>query len=143
MFRTLFKKRPTLVPDKTPISLSLEFVGFDSDGNGATIRWDATGVPDDVVFDVDFKGHPSGVITGFVWDTHKPTLDHVFVCTGDRAYIITVAWAYSGCATDGSSNVSAAWSCNTKTRFELAFDAGSRVHLELEFDADQKTVRAV
>jgi len=116
---------------------------LESDGNGATIGWQADGAPSDVIFDVDFLGQPSGVTTGFVWDTQSNELKNVFVREGDTSFVISVAFAYADNAMDDPGSVGAVWVNKQDTKAELAFNAAASAFVELDFDPTQKQVRSV
>ena len=128
---------------KKPIVLRLTFLGYEPDNNGVAIGWSASGEPDDIMFDIDFVGHPSGVTTGFAWDASSATLNDVFAVQGDLSFRISIGWAYSGNQMDGSGKVKAAWSVEDCEGAELKFVAGAALELFFEFAPTVGQVREV
>ena len=115
-------------------------------GTDATLTWAAEGAPnvpqDDLIFDIDFLGQPSGITTGFLWDGAQSRLDGVFVMQGDTAFVVNKAFAYAGLAQDGSGRVTAAWSLRNQGG-RLALVPGDHMRLTLEPDPSINRIRQV
>lgn len=141
MFSKLFKKAPKAALNKPKIQLSLTFLGFEADANGIMLGWRAKDAPSDIMFDLDFLGHPSRTTTGFVWDTQGDVLKNVFVSNGDTSLRIKAGWAYAGNAMDGSGNVEYVWVFSDLSGFELKLEQGHQVTFDFEFDPKQRKVR--
>ncbi|WP_141102045.1 hypothetical protein [Oceanicola sp. 22II-s10i] len=143
MFRLFRRKAAPATSERPSITLTLAFDRFEEGRNGVRLGWQATGAPEDVIFDLDFVGTPSGVTTGFLWDAQRPELENVFAVTGDTSLRIGAAFAYSEASQDVSNAVGAVWTCTPGAADVLTFNAGSAITLSLHFDPAQKSVRAV
>jgi hypothetical protein len=108
-----------------------------------SIDWSVFDAPDDVLFDVDFLGIPSGVTTGFVWDGTSENLRDMFVFLGDLAFEVKAAFAYSMVAQDGSGKVGNVWVMRANEHTQMRFEVGSVVEVVLEHDPFLKAIRKV
>ncbi len=115
-------------------------------GTDATLTWAAKGAPDvpqdDLIFDIDFLGQPSGVTTGFLWDGAQSRLEGVYVMRGDTAFVVNKGFAYAGLAQDRSGRVTAAWSLGSQGG-RLALIRGDHLCLTLEPDPSIHRIRQV
>ena len=141
--RRVFAERDTFAADR-PITLTLTCVSMS--GTEATLIWAAEGAPqvppDDLIFDVDFLGQPSGITTGFLWDGVRNRLDGVYVTQGDTAFVVSKGFAYAGLSQDGSGRVKAAWSLRNQGG-RLTLIPGESLRLTLEPDPSINRIRQV
>lgn len=125
-----------------PIALTLTCVSVTE--VGATLSWMAEGAPDvapdDLIFDLDFLGQPSGITTVFLWDAVRDRLEEVYVTQGDTAFVLTKGFAYAGLSQDGSGRVRAAWALR-ESGGRLALVPGESLRLMLDPDSSVDRIR--
>jgi hypothetical protein len=137
VFNRLFKRKPT-----GPAPIHLELTVQRREQDGVFMSWSAQNCPEDALFDMDFRGYPSNVVTGFVWDASQDELQNVFCVADDTSFRVQIAYVYSGAAQDGSANVERAW-ISDDTESAFALEKGQTAAVTLHFAPEQKQVRAV
>ena len=127
-----------------PIALTLTCVSVS--GMPTILSWATEGArqvpPDDLIFDADFLGQPSGITTGFLWDAVRNRLDGVYVTQGDTAFVVSKGFAYAGLAQDGSGRVKAARSLRNQGG-RLTLIPGNHLRLTLKPDPSINRIRQV